>query len=468
MINRVLIRIKVIQTLYSFLLVESQFNFPGQPTAPTKEKRFAYALYLDMLYLFTRVAEGISKRGGYQPLADTRFIKRLVSDDKMKSLRIKYKGDAFPFESIVKEITDNVKESGVYRFWLKKQETDSFAADPSNIKVWKDLFDLVIMPNPSLNALISRRENFTLRGVERMKGIMEDTFTRFMASQDNIAEAQSLLSRSLDMARELYMRLLSLPVELTDLRMRQIEERRTKYILNEEDLNTNMRMVDNKLVETLRNNEKISNFSEKTRMYDEDPLMVANLLKAVLASDVYRQYIEMPSTDYHEDAEFWRNIFKHVIFRSPDFLEWLEDKSVFWNDDLEIIGTFLLKTLKRFDEEAGIDCVLDKFKDEEDERFGSELLNYVWKNKEAYRDMINDAIHTGSWDTERLAFMDVVVLETALAEILNFPKIPLKASINEYIELAKSYSTAKSGIFVNGVLGTIIKKLREEGKLKTK
>lgn len=464
MINRILIRIKVIQILYSFLLVENEFSLPEQPESPTKEKRFAYSLYLDWLYLLTRIAEGVTTKGRAKPLADTRLIKRLLVDDKVKSLVLKYGGEPFPLSRVTGSLTDAVSESAIYKNWLKKSDD----TDPSNIRVWRDIFNIIVVNDPEMKALVAGRSNYTLRGEERAKAMMEETFVSFMASQDNVGEAQRTLRKSLDQAYELYYRMLALPVELTNLRERQLDERRHKYIVTDEDLNPNLRMIENQLVESLRGNEKISSFIEKHSWLTEDPVMMNNLLKAIVSSDVYRDYENLPATDYHADAEFWRNVFKRVIFYNPDFLESLEDKSVFWNDDVEIVGTFLLKTFKKMDESNGADCVMDQYKDGEDgedANFGKELLTYVWRNKDSYRDMINDVVNTGSWDTDRLAFMDVVILETALAEIINFPKIPLNASINEYIEIAKSYSTAKSGFFVNGIIGSIVRKLREEDAL---
>ena len=137
---------------------------------------------------------------------------------------------------------------------------------------------------------------------------------------------------------------------------------------------------------------------------------------------------------------------------------------MFWNDDLDIIGSFVLKTIRRI-EEGEHHIILDKFKDEEDARFGSELIQAVLRNKEVYRNDIDNVLHKERWDRERLAFMDVVILETALAEILNFPKIPLQVSVNEYVEIAKSYSTARSGSFVHGLLASILQYLKEEGRL---
>lgn len=464
MINRVLIRIKVVQLLYSYLLTENQFMLESQPSAPTKEKRFAYSLYLDMLVLMVKLAERIEKRGGYLPLADTRFIKKLMADDKIKSLLSKYANEEFQLAPIVDYLADKIKDSAIYKNYIKNLDTRGAKEDG----VWAEIFRMLIYPDATVMTLIEKRENHTMRGVERMKGMMEDTFSNFFASQDNVDDGLRDLARSMDKARELYMRLLMLPVDLTHLRARQIDDNRHKYIVTDEDLNPNTRFVDNELVASIAEDPVVAEYADKNKIswLQEEPHMMDSLLKAIMESEIYDDYMRFPATDYHTDCEFWRNIFRYVIFNNTDFLETLEDKSVFWNDDLDVIGTFVLKTIKRFEDPSTSHCpVLDMYKDDEDAEFGYLLFREVMRNKDSYRSIINDVIDSSSWDMDRLAFMDVVVIMTALAEILNFPKIPLNVSINEYIEMAKSYSTHRSGTFVNGILGSLVSRLQEDGVL---
>ncbi|MDE5807713.1 MAG: transcription antitermination protein NusB, partial [Muribaculaceae bacterium] len=350
-----------------------------------------------------------------------------------------------------------------YKNWLKKSESGEIGVDEG---LWKEIFNIFIMPDKGVNEVIAKRDNFTLKGVERMKEMMETTFSNFLASQDDGTDAIKAFSKSVDMARDLYFLLLILPLELTDLRERQLEENRNKYITTEEDLNPNLKFVENSLVDQIRHDDAIISYVEKNHLswIQTDPLMMNALLKAVLESEIYQEYMEDPVSSPAKDFEFWKNIFKKVILENQDFLETLEDKSVFWNDDLEIMSTFALKTMRRISE-GDRNAVLDKFKDEEDARFGYDLIRYVIKNKDEYRGYIDDVLMEHRWDRDRLAFMDVLVIETALAEILNFPKIPLSVSVNEYIEIAKSYSSSKSGAFVNGLLASVLKKLKENGKL---
>lgn len=458
MINRVLIRIKVVQLLYSYLLTENRFSLEMQPISPTKEKRFAYGLYLDLLVLMVKISERIEKRGGYLPLHDTRFIQNILNDDQIKSLLMKYRHEVFPFAPVVDALAEKVKDSGLYKNFGK---TDGGADDD---QIWDKIFKLIIIPDASLSSLISSLPNYTLAGVDRMRDTMNATFSNFYASRDNLSDALNILSQSMGKARELYFRLLILPVELTSLRADQLEENRNKYLPTNEDLNPNMRFVENGLVASIAEDTDVAEYVEKNKLswLPEDRPLLESLLTHIIESDIYKDYMKFPATDYHTDCEFWRNIFKYVILDNEDFLESLESKSVYWNDDLGIMSTFFVKTVRRF-EEGHRRPVLPMYKDEEDAKFGSSLFTDVVRNKESYRKYIDEAVVTEKWDTERLAFMDVVITMTALSEIINFPKIPLAVSINEYIEIAKSYSTSKSGAFVNGLLYSITRKLNEEG-----
>lgn len=457
-----LIRIKVIQLLYSYLLTDNRFILESQPSSPTKEKRFAYGLYLDMLILMIRVSQRIEKRGGYLPLHDTRFIKKILADEKIKSLQIKFRNEPFPFDNCLDELAGQIKESGIYKNFQKKN------SEAEDDRIWDNIFNLIIMSDSLLNSEISKRENFTLRGVDRMREMMQDTFKNFYASRDNISDAVNTLDLSMGKTRELYFRLLLLPVELVNLREEQLKGNRNKYLPTAEDINPNMRFVENALINSIRDNEEVAAYVEKNKLswISEDRQLLESLLSVIMDSDIYKEYMSARTSDYHADCEFWRDIYKYVLLDNELFLDTLESKSVFWNDDIDIISTFVFKTFKRFEENRqGIQPVLPMYKDEEDAQFGKSLFVDVVRNRDVYRRYIDDSIVSERWDPERLAFMDVVITMTALAEIASFPKIPLVVSINEYIELAKSYSTSKSGGFVNGLLYSIINKLREENKI---
>ena len=461
MINRELIRIKTIQLLYSYLLVENPFSLESQPTAPTKEKRFAYSLYLDLLYLLTRIAEEVDKKSG-SPLADTRFIRNILADDRVRSLRNKNSNGLPPFATSEKEIAAKIKESAIYKRFLKNY--DNGVQDEN---AWKELFELIVMQDAILNAEITKRENYTLKGVDRMRELMETTFSNFFASADNIPDALKVLRYSMEKTRELYFRLLALPIAITSLREREIDNAQHKFIKNAEDINPNLRFVENEFIKFLRGNEEVQEGIQKYKIdwLSENEGLVRALLKVVMQSNLYQEYLDFPATDFKRDCDFWRNVYRFVLFVDDSLLEAMEDKSVFWNDDLDVIGTFILKSIKRLaekdDTESYEGFVLPMFKDEEDAEFGAHLFADVIRKKEYYRELILENIDRSQWEIERLAFMDSVILMTALSEIITCPKVPLTVTFNEYIEIAKYYSTPRSGVFINGLLGQIVASLQQ-------
>lgn len=463
MINRVLIRIKTVQLLYSYLLVEKPFSLESQPTAPTKEKRYAYNLYLDIIYMMYRISYMISGKKREYPLSDSKFIRKIENDEILKSVINKYSDGSFPFEPCLSEIADEIAHSLIY-----KEYREENSKGEHNEKLWEDIFKTIIINNPEFVRIAGSLQNYSLSGIERTKEMTEESFRNFYATRDNVDDALINLEKSMHKARELYMRLLLLVVDLTRLRLNQLESNRRKHIRTNEDINPNMRFVENKVPMLLEKNKMFSDYIEKTNIswLEEDKELLEKLLNCILCSEVYKLYMEGKGNDVSSDSELWRELFKQIIFQNEEFLEYLENHSVFWNDDLEITGTFVLKTLKRLEDSATEEtAVLPMFKDHEDSIFGASLIADVIKNKELYRRYVETSLTNERWDADRLAFMDVIITMTAISEIINYPKIPLVVSINEYIEIAKSYSTSKSGSFVNGLLASITEKLREEGKI---
>lgn len=466
MINRVLIRMKTVQLLYSYLLVEKPFTLESSPSSPTKEKRFAYNLYLDLIYLMDKLAHLVVGKNKKYPLTETRFILKTESDDKIKSLAHKYSTSDYPFKPLENELKEAIKESLIFKEFEKRREE---GLTPDNL--WENIFNAIILPDSKLMSVIGTLPGYSLSGVERMKELMASTFTNFYATKDNVDDAIKTLQRSMKAARDLYMRLLALPVELTSLREEQLLLNKRKLLATQEDLNPNMKFVNNPVPRMISANKVFDEYTDKNHLSwrAEDPELLDILLRVILDSELYRKYIEKDNDSISEDIDFWRDVIVEIILNNKDFLEYLENKSVFWNDDLEIMASFVLKTLKRLENpETAENCVMPMYKDGDegkDARFGMELFNYVVRNKDLYRRYIEEALKKDKWETDRLAFMDVVIIMTALAEILNYPEIPLNVSINEYIEIAKSYSSNKSGQFIHGLLATLITQLKEEGVL---
>ena len=465
MINRELIRMKTVQLLYSYLLVEKPFVLETQPSEPTKEKRFAYNLYIDMLYLMSCIANHVIFKNK-RPLEETKFIKKIRNTEILNTLKAKYNHDYFPFEPVLNQLSEDIKDSLLFKELIEEKDKDTYVD-----KFWEDIFNSYIILNPDLNKIIRQLPEYTLSGTERMRAMMNETFKNFYSSGDNLDEALRTLEFSLNKARDLYIRLLALPVELTQQRLEDLKSNRRKIFATTEDLNPNMKMVQNEMVKSIETNPIFIEYTDKHKLSwkEEDPELLDNLLKAILESEIYKAYEKDDTKSLKKDSEFWYDIYVDIIFNNADFLEYLENKSVFWNDDLEIIGSFVLKTIRRMDNpKTAPTAVLPMYKDGEngrDAKFGAELFNYVVTYKDTYKEYIEEVLSPEKWKAERLAFMDIVITMTALAEILNYPEIPLQVSINEYIEIAKSYSSQKSGQFINGLLSAILAKLREEGKV---
>lgn len=296
--------------------------------------------------------------------------------------------------------------------------------------------------------------------------IIQIVYAYYQNGSNNLDAAEKELLFSISKAYDLYNYLLLLMVDLTECAAKRIENAKLKRLATADDLNPNMRFVNNKFIAQLQNNKMLIEYQERQKrswLTDHEEF-TKQLLDKILESDIYKEYMAKTETSYIEDREFWRMLYKTFINKSVELEDLLEEMSLYWNDDKEIVDTFVLKTINRFDSKQGVDQqLLPEYKDEEDRTYAVRLLRRSVLNCDEYRRLVSD--NTRNWDINRVAFMDVVIMQVALAEILSFSNIPVSVSLNEYVEIAKYYSTPKSGSFVNGTLDGIVKKLRKEGKL---
>ncbi len=295
--------------------------------------------------------------------------------------------------------------------------------------------------------------------------VIQIVYAYYQNGNKNLDAAEKELLFSISKAYDLYNYLLLLMVAITDYAAKRIEKKRSHKILTEEDKNPNMRFVENAFIAQLQANKMLNDYAdEKKRSWNDQADFVKSLFEKIEDSNIYKAYMVADATDYDADRELWRKLYKTFIQNNAELDDLLEDMSLYWNDDKDIVDTFVLKTINRFDPANGADQpLLPEFKDEDDRDFATKLLRYTILNSETYRKLISD--NTRNWDLNRVAFMDVVVMQTALAEILSFPNIPVSVSLNEYVDVAKTYSTPKSGAFVNGTLDGIVKVLKKSGKL---
>jgi transcription antitermination protein NusB len=264
---------------------------------------------------------------------------------------------------------------------------------------------------------------------------------------------------------DLYYHLLNLAVVITDYALTRIESRKNKLRPTRDDLNPNTRFIDNIFIAQLRSNLHLKDHLKKEKLsWVNDTDIVKALYEQIIASDFYQEYMEAGETDYVSDKDLWKKIFKKVILASEEFDNNIEDQSIFWTDDVELVVSFVIKTIKKFEYDNGVSQpLLPMFKDDEDADFARRLLNGSIKNSASYKEIIDK--HTRNWELERIAFMDTLIMEVAITELLEFPTIPVSVTLNEYIEIAKTYSTEKSGLFINGVLDNIVNQFKQENKL---
>lgn len=298
--------------------------------------------------------------------------------------------------------------------------------------------------------------------------IIQIVYAYYQNGSKNLDTAEKELFFSLSKAYDLYNYLLMLMIAVTEYAQRRIDQGKAKHKPTDEELNPNTRFVDNKFILQLEVNKQLTTFiTNQKRTWDNDQDFVKELYDKIISSDLYKEYIESEDTSYNADKEFWRKAYKAFIMNNDSLDQILEDQSLYWNDDKEIVDTFVLKTIKRFEDKLGADQpLLPEFKDDEDQEYARRLFRRTILNADYYRHLISENIK--NWDLDRVAFMDVIIMQTALAEILSFTNIPVSVSLNEYVEIAKLYSTAKSGSFINGTLDGIVNQLRKENKLQKK
>ena len=274
------------------------------------------------------------------------------------------------------------------------------------------------------------------------------------------------LDSCLEKTYELYHYLLRLPVELTHIQEVRLDEARHKYLPTEEDLHPNMKFVDNRLVKTLATNEQLLQFAqEHTVTWNDDPIFERLMLDKVLKSDIYNDFMTSDEDSMDADSQLWQQLMKQVILPDENMSDAIEQRSLFWTeDDLDLLGQFVCKTFRRL-AEGDEKAILPMFKDEEDSEFGRELFKASVTMMPESNALIDELVQESRWDSDRIVLMDRIIMCTALAELRTFDKIPVTVSLNEYIELAKNFSTAGSGQFVNGILNNAVKRLRKEGIL---
>jgi len=294
--------------------------------------------------------------------------------------------------------------------------------------------------------------------------VVQLTYAYYQNGSNNMANAEKELLYSLSKGYDLYNYLLMLIGAVT-----KEEDRRAQIAAQKAEREglpmPNMKFVENRFAKQLEENDMLIDFREKQKMTWDDHLeFVRKLCNQIEMSPIYQEYMASEDDSYDADREVWRKIYKTLVQDNTELESVLEEKSLYWNDDKEVVDTFVLKTIKRFDEKNGAaQELLPEFKDLEDKEFARKLFRSTILNADTYQRYMSET--SRHWDFSRLAYMDVVIMQIAIAEMMTFPNIPVSVTINEYVDLAKVYSTYKSSGYINGMLDAIARHLIHEGLL---
>ena len=294
--------------------------------------------------------------------------------------------------------------------------------------------------------------------------IVQLTYAYYQNGSKNMDSAEKELLFSLSKAYDLYNYLLELIVAITREEQHRVEVN-TKRAQREGTELPSTKFAYNKFAIQLEENRMLNTFVEETKQtWEGDIEFVRKMCNLIEASDIYTDYMADSDDSYEADREVWRKLYKTFVQDNDDFASMLEEKSLYWNDDKDIVDTFVLKTIKRFDpKNKSKQELLPEYKDDEDKDFARKLFRATILNADQYQRYMGET--SRNWDFSRLAYMDVVIMQIAIAEMLTFPNIPVSVTINEYVELAKIYSTPRSGGYINGMLDAIARFLISTQKM---
>lgn len=294
--------------------------------------------------------------------------------------------------------------------------------------------------------------------------IVQLTYAYYQNGHHNMDTAEKELLFSLSKAYDLYNYLLGLIVAITQEERRRVDIA-TRRAEREGTETPSQRFAFNKFATQLEENKQLNLFMEDKKMsWENDVEAVRKLCDQIERSPLYQEYMMSDAENYETDRELWRRIYRTLIQGNEDLDAILEEKSLYWNDDKEIVDTFVLKTIKRFDPANKADQeLLPEYDDTEDREYALKLFRSTILNADTYQRYMSET--SRNWNFSRLAYMDVVLMQIAIAEMLTFPNIPISVTINEYVDLAKLYSTPKSGGYINGMLDAIARHLVDTGRL---
>lgn len=296
--------------------------------------------------------------------------------------------------------------------------------------------------------------------------VLQALYAYLKKDEKDYVKSEKELLFSIRKMYDLYHYMFLLVIDVVHYAENRIELIRQRKISVPSDREPSTRFIDNKVIRQLKNNDQFNKYLNDNKLsWAQYPEMIKSVYNKLVETDEYKEYIRVPSITYHEEKKLILYLFESVLLPFDDLHSNLEEQSIYWNDDLEFVISIIGKTLKRFDEDAREGGqLLPLYKNTEDKEFARKLLRKAINNYDDHVKLVDS--YTKNWELDRIALMDIILLNLAITEITDFESIPVKVSFNEYIEVSKYYSTKKSSVFINGVLDKIIHDLKKEGKVK--
>lgn len=302
------------------------------------------------------------------------------------------------------------------------------------------------------------------RRVIRIK-VMQTLYSLHCSDDKSINLAEKELFFSIQKTYDLYHLMLQLLVDIRSFASTRIEQNLAKHRPTVEDLNPNMKFVENVIISKIAENTNLEKYLQSGKLsWINNPELIRKLYTELNDADTFKRYMTNEARSEKEDLDLVDFIYTEIIATSEDLAQILEEQSIYWTDDLEFVISMILKTIRKFKSTTSPNkALMPLFKEEDDLDFTKKLFRKSVLDQKENQAIIEN--HLKNWDLERIAFIDLLIMQLAITEFLNFPSVPTKVTLNEYIDLARFYSTSKSRTFINGILDKILKDLKNQGKI---
>jgi len=302
--------------------------------------------------------------------------------------------------------------------------------------------------------------------------VLQALYAFFQSVNDRIDLGEKELLKSINKIYEIYVYQISLLVEIVEFANKRMEENKKKFIPTQEDLNPNTHFIENKVIQQISNNADYRKHFEAYKInWSNEEEMIRKLYNEIRDGEDYKTFMDNSNHSYNDDRDILNKIVKKHFARSESLHYFFEEKNIYWYDDFHTATMLVMKTIKHYKESFDDNYLLptlfkiNEFDEaDEDKTFVKQLFRKTVVKSDEYSEMIEEKVK--NWEMDRIAVMDILLLKMALVELIEFPSVPVKVTLNEYIELAKMYSTPKSKVFVNGVLDKMIEDLKSKKLIK--